>query len=152
HQDDAANSTQPAPPQQPEAIPPSQTMGPMMNMMGASPSGMPMMNMMGQGGMNMMGQGSMPMPDMGAHLDGAIAFLRAEMGITEAQRPQWDAFDHALRHSSTTLRQAQAAVARSAAEPGGFLQRADVEEQWLGARLEALKALKTAFAGLQAAL
>lgn len=156
HQPDATNPTPSGalPEQQPQTVPSPQMMAPMMNMPGSSASGMPMMNMMGQGGMGMMGPGGMPMSmqDMGAHLDGVIAFLRAEIGITDAQKPQWEAFDHALRHSITTLKQAQAAVARSAAESGGFLQRADVQEQWLGARLEALKALKTAFAGLQAVL
>src|SRR4030095_8176750 len=72
-------------PQQPGATPSM----PMMNMTGPSASGtmtaMPIMNMIGQGGMGMMGSGAMPMegmPDIGAHLEGRIAFLRAELGVT----------------------------------------------------------------------
>src|SRR5262245_57197569 len=88
--------------QQPGTMPSTQMMGPMMNMMRPSASGMPMMsmpmmNMIGPGGVGMMGAGAMPMqgmpmPDMGAHLEGRIAFLRAELGVTEAQMPQWEAF------------------------------------------------------------
>src|SRR5215468_2374233 len=141
--------------------PPTQTM-PMMNMMGQWPAGMPM-NMMGQapigipmmntmnpGGMNMMG--GMPMPDMGAHLEGRIAFVRAELAITDAQTPQWEAFARTLRDSAAKLKQLQPAAAQSASEPMSFLQGAELQEQWLTARLEGLKSLKAAFASLQAVL
>ena len=132
-------------------------MMPMMNMMGQQPAGMPMMNMMGQGGMGMMGPSAvpmagMPMQDMGAHLEGRIAFLRAELGITEAQAPQWEAFARALRDNAAKVKQAQAAAPQTATEPVSFLQRADLQEQWLAARLEGLKAIKVAFAPLQAVL
>lgn len=142
---------------QPEAEPLSTQTMPMMNMMGQSPSGMSMMNMMGQGGMGMMGQGAMPMQgvpmlEMGAHLEGRVAFLRAELGITEAQAPQWEAFAQALRDSTAKVQQAQATIPPSAAEPVAILQRADLQERWLAARLEGLKATKAAFASLQAVL
>jgi hypothetical protein len=48
------------------------------------------------------------------------------------------------------LKQGQAAVAQAATAT--FLQRAEFQEQWLGARLEGLKEIRTAFAGLQAVL
>ncbi len=163
HQPDAWTAAPSAgtPAEQPAATPFPQMMMPMMNMMGQQPQGMPMMNMMGQGGMGMMGQGAMPMSgamsnlgmpmqDMGAHLEGRVAFLRAELAITEAQAPQWEAFAQALRDSAAKLKQAQAAAAQAAAAT--FLQRAEFQEQWLGARLEGLKEIKTAFAGLQAVL
>jgi len=132
----------------------------MMNMMGQS-QGMPMMGMMGQGGMGMMDQGAMPMAGsmsnsgmpmqgMGAHLEGRIAFLRAELAITEAQAPQWEAFAQALRDSTAKLKEAQAAAPQAAAAT--FMQRAELQEQWLGARLDGLKGIRTAFAGLQAVL
>jgi hypothetical protein len=138
-------------------------MMPMMNMMGQPPAGMPMMNMMGQGGMsmmNMMGQGGMdmmsampmggmPMPDMGAHLEGRIAFLRAELDITDAQALQWEAFAQALRDSAAKLKQAQAAASTG---PIGFVDRVERQEQWLTVRLEGLKAIKAAVAQLEATL
>ncbi|MGH8630357.1 MAG: Spy/CpxP family protein refolding chaperone [Burkholderiales bacterium] len=163
HEPDAATAAPSAgtPAEQPAAMTFPQMMMPMMNMMGQQSQGMPMMDMMGQGGMGMMGQGTMPMggamsnlgmpmQGMGAHLEGRIAFLRAELAITEAQAPQWDAFAQALRDSTTKLKQAQAAAPQAAAAT--FLQRAEFQEHWLVARLEGLKEVKTAFAGLQAVL
>ncbi len=163
HQPDAATAAPSAgtAAEQPAAIPFPQVMMPMMNMMGQQPQGMPMMGMMGQGGMGMMGQGAMPMAgamsnlgmpmqDMGAHLEGRIAFLRAELAITEAQAPQWEAFAQALRGSTAKLKPAQTAAPQAAAAT--FLQRAEFQEQWLSARLEGLKAIKAAFAALQATL
>jgi LTXXQ motif family protein len=160
HESDVTN---PAPsatmPAQPGTTPSTQMMAPMMNMMSPSTSGMPtmnmpIMNMMGQGGVGMMGSGAMPMegmPDMGAHLEGRIAFLRAELGITDAQMPQWEAFAKALRDSAAKIKQAQAAAPLSA-EPASFLQHAELQERVLSARLEGLKAVKAAFAALQAVL
>jgi hypothetical protein len=162
HQPDSATAAPSAttPAEQPAAAP-SMPMMNMMNMMGQQPQGMPMMNMMGQGGMGMMGmmgQGAMPgtmpmagmpMQGLGAHLEGRIAFLRAELAITESQAPQWEAFAQGLRDSTAKLKQAQAAAQPAAAT---FLQRADIQEQWLSARLEGLREVRTAFAGLQAVL
>src|SRR5262245_58775703 len=133
--------------------PQTQMMMPMMNMMGQG--GMPGMGMMERGGMDMMGAmptGGMAMPDMGAHLEGRIAFLRAELAITDAQAPQWEAFAQALRYSAAKLKQLQPAASQSASRPTDFVDRVERQEQWLTARLEGLKAIKTAFTPLEAAL
>lgn len=162
HPSDVATETPAAASEQPGVAPSM----PMMNMMGQQSQGMPMMNMMGQGSMGMMGmmgQGAMPMAggmtgpgmsmmDMGVHLEGRIAFLRAELGITEAQVPQWDAFAQALRDGATKLKQAQATPMQPGTGSIDFLQRVTAQEQWLGARLEGLRAAKIAFAELQAVL
>jgi LTXXQ motif family protein len=63
----------------------------------------------------------MPMQDTGAHLEGRIAFLRAELGITEAQASQWEAFAQAMRDSASKLKQAPSAAPQSASEPVTFL-------------------------------
>jgi hypothetical protein len=64
--------------------------------------------------MQMMHGQMMPM-DMGMagmlpirHIDGQIAFYKAELKITDAQSPQWNAFADALRGSATRLRQTMA--------------------------------------------
>ena len=61
--------------------------------------------------MEMMHRQMMPM-DMGMagmqpvrHIDGQIAFYKAELKITDAQSPQWNAFADALRGSATRLHQ-----------------------------------------------
>ena len=89
-------STQPAPPPAAQGM-----MGamPMMNTM----SGMPMMHM----GM-MMGPGSgMSTID---HIEGRIAFLRAELKITDAQMSAWNAFADALRANARKLGEVPAAM------------------------------------------
>ena len=64
--------------------------------------------------MEMMHRQMMPM-DMGMagmqpvqHIDGQIAFYKAELKITDAQSPQWNAFADALRGSATRLHQSMA--------------------------------------------
>ena len=42
------------------------------------------------------------------HIDGQIAFYKAESKITDAQSPQWNAFADALRSSATHLHQTMA--------------------------------------------
>src|SRR6516225_7680455 len=106
-------------------------MGRMRDMMGGS---MPMMNMMGRmrdmmGGsmpmMNMMG-GDMPLMNMMAMMpmmemmgrgmaaidpiEGPIAFLRAELNITEAQASAWNAFADAMRTNAKKLAEVRASM------------------------------------------
>ena len=64
--------------------------------------------------MEMMHRQMMPM-DMGMagmqpvqHIDGQIAFYKAELKITDAQSPQWNTFADALRGSATRLHQTMA--------------------------------------------
>jgi len=82
-------------------------MTPMMAMMG--PNGMMtfgMMDSQGQPAIMMSGfpNESMGMPAMlgniADHIDGRIAYLKAELKITEAQDPLWNAFADALRSSA----------------------------------------------------
>jgi hypothetical protein len=61
------------------------------------------MPMMGQG---MMGHGMMPMMGMmdpSQHIEGRLAFLKAELKITEAQAPQWNAYAEALRANAKRM-------------------------------------------------
>jgi LTXXQ motif family protein len=81
----------------PQAAPPPQTVpaaGPMQ----------PGMGMMRQGG-SMDGMSTMPMMGMmqmmrgGAHIEGRLAFIKAELKITDAQEKAWGDFAGALRHA-----------------------------------------------------
>ena len=40
---------------------------------------------------------------MADHVEGRIAFLKAELNITEAQMTQWDAFADAIRSNATRM-------------------------------------------------
>ena len=78
---------------------PSDAKGGMMGMKGMMGKGMMcdgMMckGMMGGGGSHGMG---MPCHDFSKHIEGRIAFLEAEIGITDSQTPLWNAFAEALR-------------------------------------------------------
>lgn len=122
--------------------------------------GMGMMGMMGQGGMMscpMMGgqqQGAMPgMMNFAQHVEGHVAFLKAELKITDAQDAAWKPFADALRGL------AKASGGMGMMMGGGTAQQAvpldkklEQQEQALAGRLEAAKALRTAYAKLAATL
>src|ERR1039458_9744443 len=76
------------------AAPPTQNM-PQRGMMSPG-NGMPMMD--GPGRMGMMG-----MMGMAGHVEGRIAFLKAELKITETLMPQWNAFADALRENARRM-------------------------------------------------
>src|SRR5208337_3587477 len=62
-----------------------------------------MMQMMGGG---MMGGGTRMAPF--SHIEGRIAFLKAELAVTDAQSPQWGTFADALRERAKTMRDSMA--------------------------------------------
>lgn len=80
-----------------------------------------------------------------AHIEGTLAFLRTEIGITEAQRPQWDAFADALRAAARDI-QARASPAMgapmTAAKMLPWPDRLTRTEKLLSARLDAVRALE----------
>lgn len=136
---DAAAPATPAPVQQvqPQARPqPGMTMG-MMNMMGGS-SGM-MCPMMGAQGIG----------DMTSHMDGHIAFLKAELKITPAQEADWGAFSDALRISATNMASMQGMMGGQTMPVG---QSFEQKERLLTTRLENTKRLHAAWTKLDAAL
>src|SRR6516162_7724428 len=149
----------PAPAQPPTGQPGTGMMGdmPMMNMMGRMRDmmggGMPMMNMMGMMRMmEMMGPGTAAID----RIEGRIAFLRAELNITEAQASAWNAFADAMRANAKKLAEARASMMP---QPGAGQQQAptiaerlDQQERWLLARLEGTRALKSAVTNLYVTL
>jgi hypothetical protein len=113
-------------------------------MMGNMGQMMPMMRQM------MMGQqGGMGMPF--EHVEGRIAFLKAELKITDAQTPQWNAFAETLRSNATSHR---AAYQRMTADgmPSTWPERLAFQQKMLSARLDSLKAMEAAVKPLYAAL
>ena len=159
----------PAPAQPPTGQPGMGMMGdmPMMNMMGRMRDmmggSMPMMNMMG-GDMPMMNMMAMMrmMEMMGLgmtaidHIEGRIAFLRAELNITEAQASAWNAFADAMRTNAKKLAEVRASMmARPDAAQQQALtmsERLAQQERWLVARLEGTRALKSAVTNLSGTL
>ena len=151
----------PAPAQPPTGQPGMGMMGdmPMMNMMGRMRDmmgDMPMMNMMAM--MRMMRMMEMMGPGMTAidRIEGRIAFLRAELNITEAQASAWNAFADAMRTNAKKLAEVRASMmARPDAAQQQALtmsERLDQQERWLVARLEGPRALKSAVTNLYGTL
>jgi len=155
----------PAPAQPPTGQPGTGMMGdmPMMNMMGRMRNMMGDMNMMGAGMpvmnmMAMMRMMEMMGPGMTAidRIEGRIAFLRAELNITEAQASAWNAFADAMRANAKKL--AEVRTAMMAQTDAGqqqtptMAQRLDLQERWLLARLEGIRALKSAVTNLYGTL
>ena len=151
----------PTPAQPPTGQPGMGMMGdmPMMNMMGRMRDmmgDMPMMNMMAM--MRMMRMMEMMGPGMTAidRIEGRIAFLRAELNITEAQASAWNAFADAMRTNAKKLAEARASMmARPDAgqqQAPTMAERLDQQERWLLARLEGTRALKSAVTNLYGTL
>lgn len=93
------------PPQRPTARGPMQQGGPGTMMGGDMAQMMTMMQMM-QSVMMPMAMGPRGGRDPFQHIEGQIAFYKAELKITDAQAPQWNAFADALRGNAAKLRQA----------------------------------------------
>lgn len=155
-QKDAPAANQPAPP--PAA---SGTMGQgmmggrgmmgggMMNMMSNVPMAN-MMQMMGsqQPGCGMGGIGGMATID---HVEGRIAFLRTELKITDAQSSAWNAFADALRANAKSLGEVRASMmGQAGAAPLSLTDRLELQEKWLAARLEGIRAIRSAATNLLA--
>lgn len=138
---------------------------------------MPMMAMMGKGGMGMMGSmmpmmgggagmaaqgmaGGRAQPGMlgmGAQgmgpgtgvdrIEGRLAFVRAEVGISEAQGVAWDAFVEAVRSAVRPAGKPAAGVPDGGAAPT-LAQRLETQDAQLGGRLDDVRAMRAALAKL----
>ena len=124
-------------------------MSDMKNMM----SNMSMMNMMNMMGMTGLGMGGMATMD---RVEGRIAFLRAELKITDAQASAWNAFADALRANAKKL---AGVPASRTPKPDDTQQqvltmadRLNEQEQWLLARLDGTRTMKSAFTKLNEVL
>lgn len=111
----------------------------------APPGGMPaqMMQMM-QTMMQMPktpGQPSAPLD----HVEGRIAFIRAELGITDAQAPAWDAFAQALRSGRNHLAEARQALSASAGRQSNMASRLEAYEHHLSMRTDSMKAARESY-------
>jgi hypothetical protein len=101
--------------------------------------------------MRMMGPGMMGM-GMIERVEGRIAFLRAELKITDAQTNAWNAFADALRVNAQKLAAIRPAMMPTSETQQTLTERLDAQERWLTARLEGLRSTKAAFTPVYAAL
>ena len=118
--------------------------------------------MMGRGGMGMMGgcpmMGSMMRGGIGgmggkmaAHAEGRIAFLKAEIGITEAQQSVWDGYAGAVRNNLANM-QSMHETMMKAMSAKSAVERLDQHIAGMEGRIAALKEIKTPLGALYDAL
>lgn len=86
------------------------------------------------------------------HVEGRIAFLKAELRITEAQSQAWDEFAQALRTGRGHLAEARQALVVSAEGQSTVPERLEAYERHLSMRLESLRAARESFQRLYALL
>ena len=140
HPDTQAQTANPAAPMPSPAGP---GMGPMMG------GDMGQMMRMMSGMMPREGGGMDMMP--GQHVEGRVAYLKAELGITDAQLPQWNAFADATRNGAKTMQSAMAAN-MAHGMPATAPARSDAMIAMMTARLEAMKSSAAASKALYAVL
>jgi hypothetical protein len=115
---------------------------------------MPMMGqgMMGHMGMGMMGPGNMcagmqammgprTMMNFGPMMEGRLAYIKAELGVAEAQISAWNDYASAVKARGTTMQDMRTAMAQ-ATETGSALDRLDAHTKMMESLVESLKALR----------
>ena len=103
--------------------------------------------------------GMMPMMNMmmgtrsgAAHIEGRLAFVKAELKITDAQAAEWNAFAEATRSNANSMSEIRATMMSRSAAPSTLPDRLALEDKAMTAHLTALKKTEEAVAKLYAVL
>jgi hypothetical protein len=106
------------------------------------------------GGHGMMGGGSASMCGrMTAHIEGRLAFLKAELNITPEQEALWKDYANAVRDNAKSMSgRCTSLMGDSGASEKSLPDRLDAQEQFVAARLDALRATNKALKPLYQAL
>ena len=128
-----------------------QNPGGMMGMMGPG--------MMGPGmgydasGPGMMRWGPAMCSAMASHIEGRLAYSRAELKITEAQESLWNSYAAAARDNTKTMvGHCTAIMSRRGTSTVSLPERLEEHEQLLGSQLDAIRAMNKALKPLYTAL
>jgi len=89
----------------------------------------------------------MGMPSGAEHIEGRLAFIKAELKITDAQAQQWNAFAEAVRGNSGSMAEMRKSMMGGQGAPATLPERLAREDKLVTAHLAALK--KTEEAVLQ---
>jgi hypothetical protein len=133
----------------PGTIPPAAAANPAPPMPGMPVAGMPG----GSGNMPMMGMMQMMMGQngMAGHVEGRIAFLKAELQITDAQQPLWNPVADAMRANAKDMADKPHSMAMMGGS-GTLPEKLAAREKAMTAHLDGLRKLRSAFEPLYAAL
>ena len=113
-----------------------------MGMMGPGMQGMMGEGMMGQG---MMGQGMGPgmMMGKGPMMEGRLAYLKADLGITDAQAAAWDGYASAVKARGDAM-QSMHATMMHAMQGGTAMDRMNAHTTAMQSMMDSMNALKPA--------
>jgi LTXXQ motif family protein len=117
--------------------------------------GMMSPGMAGMMGPNMMAGTSGPAmcTAMAGHIDGRLAYLKAELKITEAQEQTWNTYAAAARdNTKTMLARCSTMMSRHSGSTVSLPDRLDQNEQLMAAHLDAMRAMNKALKPLYAVL
>ena len=124
---------------------------------GAMPGSMMGGNMRGPGQTDRAGM--MPMTNMmtgsqfgAAHVEGRLAFVKAELKITDGQAQQWNAFADAVRVNAGSMSEMRSSMMSGQDGPSALPERLAREDKLVTAHLAAIKRTEDAVAQLYAAL
>ena len=115
---------------------------------GRGPGAMPMMDM---GKMMQGGAGQMQPVMQFDHIEGRIAYMKAELAITDAQLPQWNALADVQRANAKGMRDGMAKMMQ-AGMPMTVPARADAMVQMMTMHLDGMKSMATAGKALYAVM
>ena len=90
--------------------------------------------------------------DGAAYVDGRLAFLKAELVITDAQKTAWDTYAAALRKNLENMQAMHATMRQSVEQERSPVERLETHVTTMETRLAALKEMKPALATLYGAL
>jgi hypothetical protein len=85
------------------------------------------------------------------HTEGRIAFLKAELGITDAQTAQWNTLADAMRANAKIHRTMHEHMTKGGM-PSSWSERLTFQQKTLSSRLDGLKALDAAYKPLYAVM
>jgi hypothetical protein len=107
-----------------------------------------MQGMMGMGMPGMMGQGMMMGPgSMAPQVEGRLAYLKAELGITEAQATAWKQYEDAVR-SRTSAMQGMRQEMMKAMQAGTVTDRMKARINMMEGMVASMKAQSAGLEGL----
>jgi hypothetical protein len=89
--------------------------------------------------MGQMGPGMMM--DFGPIMEGRLAYVKAELGITDAQTAAWDGYVSAVKARATTMQGVRTAMIE-AMQAGSAIERLDARTRAMESMVESLRALK----------
>jgi ATP-dependent Clp protease ATP-binding subunit ClpA len=114
--------------------------------------------MMGYGGPRswMMGRGDVSQAMcnvMANHIEGRLAYIKAELKITEAQESLWNTYAAAAHDNANAMRaHCTAMMSKRSGSAASLPDRLDQHEQFMAAQLDATRAMNKAIKPLYAAL